>query len=72
MEINVRDENNVEEIVEKIRNKYFNGSNIDTPEDEQRLVDVNNLEFLSEDTLTSIPSTFRCIPIVHSSIPTTK
>lgn len=41
MEITVRDENNVEEIVEKIKDKYFNGSNIDTAEHEQRLVDVN-------------------------------
>lgn len=41
MELDVRDDDNIEEIVEKVKDKYFNGSNIDTVEDEQRLVDVN-------------------------------
>lgn len=41
MDLNIRDEGNVEEIVERIKDKYFNGSNIDTAEKEQRLVDVN-------------------------------
>lgn len=41
MDLTIRDEDNVEEIVEKIKEKYFNGNNIDTPENEQRLVDVS-------------------------------
>lgn len=41
MDLDVRDENNVEEIVQEIKDKYFNGGTIDTAEDEQRLVDVN-------------------------------
>lgn len=40
MELNVRNENNVEEIVQKLKDRYFNGTNIDTAEKEQRLVDV--------------------------------
>ncbi|KAJ6632704.1 Venom carboxylesterase-6, partial [Pseudolycoriella hygida] len=40
MEVDIRDENNTDEIVEKIKEKYFNGSNIDSAEKEQRLVDM--------------------------------
>lgn len=41
MDLRVRDENNVEEIVQKLKDKYFDGNNIDTPAYEQRLVDVS-------------------------------
>lgn len=41
MDLTIRDEDNVAEIVEKIKDKYFSGRNIDTAENEQRLVDVN-------------------------------
>lgn len=43
MELDIRDEENVEQIVEAIKDKYFNGSNVDTVEREQRLVDVINI-----------------------------
>lgn len=41
MELDVRNESNVEEIVRMLKEKYFNGRNVETIEDEQRLVDVN-------------------------------
>jgi len=40
MEIDVRNEDNIEEIVQRIKNKYFNGGNVDSTEKEQRLVDM--------------------------------
>lgn len=40
MELNVKDEANLDEIVQKLKDEYFNGTNIITDEDEQRLIDV--------------------------------
>ncbi|KAG4065486.1 hypothetical protein HA402_009047 [Bradysia odoriphaga] len=40
MDLDVPNEENAAEIVQKIKDKYFNGSNVDTTEKEQRLVDL--------------------------------
>lgn len=40
MDIHIENEDNVEEIVQRIKDKYLNGSNVITPANEQRLIDV--------------------------------
>lgn len=40
MEINIQNEDNVDVIVQKLKDKYFNGSSTITPEHEQGFMDV--------------------------------